>query len=33
VLVALPGRGKRNMAYTKPAQVDSPSEAGGVEPP
>ena len=33
LLVALPGRGKRNMAYTKPAQVDSPTEVGGVEPP
>lgn len=33
LLVSLPGRGKRNMAYTKPAQVDSPIEAGGVESP
>jgi ATP-dependent DNA helicase RecG len=33
LLVALPDRGKRNMAYTKPAQVDSPTGTDSAEPP
>lgn len=33
LLVALPDRGKRNMAYTKPTQADDPTGASGVEQP